>query len=44
MVNDKYRFDGVVIDNYIKCSDMVGVWDYYNTIVFMDGVILSRVC
>jgi hypothetical protein len=43
-INNNFNFQCTIIDNYIKCSDLVGAWDYNNTIVFMDGIILSRVC
>jgi hypothetical protein len=37
-VNSKYSGYLIVLDNFIKYGDLVGVWDYSNTILFMDGI------
>lgn len=41
-VNDQYGGSGLVVDNYIRYGDLVGVWDYNDKIVFVDGVVLHR--
>lgn len=32
-----------IIDNFVKYGELVGVWDYKDTIVFTEGVVLNRV-
>jgi hypothetical protein len=34
---------GKVSDNFVEIGDLVGVWNYGNTIIFIDGPTLERV-
>ena len=40
---DKTAIEALVLDNLFKMNDHVGVWDYNNSIVFIDGPTLTRV-
>lgn len=46
--NVKLRFNGKcggyakLVDNYFRYGDLIGVWDYADTIVFVNGMELNR--
>ena len=36
-------YQGKVSDNFVEMEDLVGVWNYGNTIIFIDGPTLERI-
>ncbi len=42
-MNGKYGGTGVVIDNYVKYGQLIGIWDYNNEIIFVGGTRLRRI-
>lgn len=41
-IDGRYYGDGRIADNYFQFGNSVGVWDYMNTIVTTDGMVLAR--
>ncbi len=42
-VNQGKKIEGKVSDNFIEIANMTGVWNYGNTIIFIDGPTYERV-
>jgi len=42
-INGKKAGHMKIIDNYVRYGDLVGVWNYKDTIIFTEGVVLNRV-
>ena len=41
-INDLPSGKGVLYDNYIRYGELIGIWDYSNTILFTNGITLER--
>lgn len=42
-INKKRAGSGYIRDNYVKFGDLVGVWDYQDKIIFMEGWHIERI-
>lgn len=40
--NDSYYGKGITYDNYINLNDEIGIWDYNDKIIFINGLVLYR--
>jgi hypothetical protein len=43
LVENGKKINGKVSDNFVEIGELTGVWNYGNTIIFIDGPTLERI-